>query len=90
VLIKTKEGITLSAVVVRKKGISEPLATSLSFDIYTDIDDWLRKAKTTRKIRCRYGITSIATCRCRSRVDDRVGSLGELRSPDVEYLAGSG
>ena len=40
-LIKTKEGITLSAVVVRKKGTAEPLATSLSFNIHTDIDDWL-------------------------------------------------
>ena len=46
VLIKTKEGVTLSAVVVRKKGVAEPLATSLSFNIHTDIDDWLNQAKT--------------------------------------------
>jgi putative CocE/NonD family hydrolase len=46
VLIKTKEGVTLSAVVVRKKGIAEPLATSLSFNIQTDIDYWLNQAKT--------------------------------------------
>jgi putative CocE/NonD family hydrolase len=46
VLIKTKEGVTLSAVVVRKKGITEPVATSLSFNIQTDIDYWLNQAKT--------------------------------------------
>ena len=46
VLIKTKEGVTLCAVVVRKKGITEPLATSLSFNIQTDIDYWLNQAKT--------------------------------------------
>jgi len=46
VLIKTKEGVTLSAVVVRKKGTTEPLATSLSFNIQTDIDYWLNQAKT--------------------------------------------
>src|SRR5882672_298892 len=46
VLIKTKEGVTLSAVLVRKKGITEPLATSLSFNIQTDIEYWLNQAKT--------------------------------------------
>jgi len=46
VLIKTKEGVTLSAVVVRKKGAAGPLATSLSFDIFTDLDTWLNQAKT--------------------------------------------
>ena len=46
VLIRTQEGVTLSAVVVRKKGITEPLATSLSFNIQTDIDYWLNQAKT--------------------------------------------
>lgn len=46
VLIRTKDGVTLSAVVVRKKGADEPLATSLSFNIRTDIDDWLTQAKT--------------------------------------------
>jgi putative CocE/NonD family hydrolase len=45
VLIKTKEGVTLSAVVVRKKEATGPLATSLSFDIYTEIDTWLNQAK---------------------------------------------
>jgi putative CocE/NonD family hydrolase len=36
VLIKTREGATLSATVVRKKGVAQPLPTLLSFDIYTD------------------------------------------------------
>jgi uncharacterized protein len=46
VLIKTKEGVTLSAVLVRKVSATTPLATSLSFDICTDIDTWLSQAKT--------------------------------------------
>ena len=45
-LIKTKEGVTLSAVVVRKNGVTGPLATSLSFNIQTDLDYWLNQAKT--------------------------------------------
>ena len=45
VLIKTKEGVTLSAVVVRKKRSIEPLAASLSFNIHTDLDYWLSQAK---------------------------------------------
>jgi uncharacterized protein len=44
--IKTKEGVTLSAVVVRPKNANGPLPTSLSFNIYTDIDTWLNQAKT--------------------------------------------
>jgi len=46
VLVKTKEGVTLSAVVVRKKGLTEPQPTSLNLDIYTDIEAWLTQAKT--------------------------------------------
>jgi len=36
VLIKTHDGATLSATVVRKKGVTQPLPTLLTFDIYTD------------------------------------------------------
>ncbi len=36
ILIKTREGATLSATVVRKKGVTQPLPTLLNFDIYTD------------------------------------------------------
>jgi len=43
VLIKTKEGATLSAMVVRKKGVTAPQPTALFFNIYTDIS--LRQAK---------------------------------------------
>jgi hypothetical protein len=35
-LIKTHDGATLSATVVRKKGVAEPQPTLLTFDIYTD------------------------------------------------------
>jgi predicted acyl esterase len=34
VLIKTHDGATLSATVVRKKGVTQPLPTLLTFDIY--------------------------------------------------------
>jgi uncharacterized protein len=37
VLIKTKEGATLSAIVVRKRGVSSRQPTALVFNIYTDI-----------------------------------------------------
>lgn len=43
VLIKTKEGATLSAVVVRKKGVTTPQPAALFFNIYTDFD--LNQAK---------------------------------------------
>lgn len=36
VLIRTRDGATLSASVVRPKGVTEPLPTLLTFDIYTD------------------------------------------------------
>lgn len=36
VLIRTRDGATLSASVVRPKGVMEPLPTLLTFDIYTD------------------------------------------------------
>ncbi len=36
VLISTKEGATISAVVVRKKGVTSPQPTALSFTIYAD------------------------------------------------------
>jgi len=38
VLIKTNEGATLSAIVVRKRGINIPQATALFFTIYSDLD----------------------------------------------------
>jgi putative CocE/NonD family hydrolase len=44
VLIKTKEGATLSAIVVRKKGVTTPQPTALCFNIYTDLS--LNLAKT--------------------------------------------
>lgn len=37
VLIKTREGATLSAFVVRKRGVNTPQPTALVFNIYTDI-----------------------------------------------------
>jgi uncharacterized protein len=37
VLIKTKEGATLSAIVVRKKGVTRPQPTALMFNIYTNL-----------------------------------------------------
>lgn len=37
VLIKTSEGATLSATVVRKRGVSTPQPAALCFNIYTDI-----------------------------------------------------
>ena len=36
VLIKTKEGATLSAIIVRKRGVTTPQPTALCFNIYTD------------------------------------------------------
>lgn len=44
VLIKTRDGATISALVVRKKGISEPQATALLFNIYTNENANLRLA----------------------------------------------
>lgn len=43
VLIKTKEGATLSAIVVRKKGVTAPQPTALFFNIYTNLS--LNQAK---------------------------------------------
>ena len=37
VLIKTKEGATLSAIVVRKRGVTTPQPTALIFNIYTNL-----------------------------------------------------
>ena len=37
VLIKTREGATLSAIVVRKRGVTTPQPTALCFNIYTDL-----------------------------------------------------
>jgi len=37
VLIKTKEGATLSAIVVRKKGVATPQPAALFFNIYTNL-----------------------------------------------------
>jgi putative CocE/NonD family hydrolase len=45
VLIKTKDGATLSAIVVRKKGITAPLPAALVFTIYTDYEWNLQEAK---------------------------------------------
>ncbi len=45
VLIKTKEGITLSAIVVRKKNINLPLPTALVFTIYTEFENNVMLAK---------------------------------------------
>lgn len=44
VLIPTNDGATLSAVIVRKKGVSTPLPTALLFTIYADSND-IYKAK---------------------------------------------
>jgi putative CocE/NonD family hydrolase len=45
VLIKTKEGIQLSAIVVRKKGAGKPQPAPLLFTIYADHDGNLEEAK---------------------------------------------
>jgi uncharacterized protein len=45
VLIKTKEGATLSAIVVRKKNVSAPQPAALVFTIYTDVERNLLEAK---------------------------------------------
>jgi uncharacterized protein len=44
-LIKTPEGATLSAVVVRKKGVDKPKAAALFVNIYTSVETSLREAK---------------------------------------------
>jgi putative CocE/NonD family hydrolase len=55
VLIKTKERATLSAIVVRKKGITTPQPTALCFTIYTD----LSRNLTMRAAACGYvGVTA--------------------------------
>jgi predicted acyl esterase len=46
VLIKTHDGATLSATVVRKKGVTQPLPTLLTFDIYTDPAAFAHAART--------------------------------------------
>lgn len=45
VLIRTAEGATLSAVVVRKKGVTVRQPASLFFNIYTDLDGSLYQGK---------------------------------------------
>jgi uncharacterized protein len=45
VLIKTKDGATLSAVVVRKKDLKTPQPTALFFTIYSDLDQNVYEAK---------------------------------------------
>lgn len=45
VLIKTKDGATLSAVVVRKKDVSAPQPTALMFFIYSNLERSLSEAK---------------------------------------------
>lgn len=45
VLIKTDKGITLSAVVVRKKGVSVPQPAALLFFIYSNLQRSLQEAK---------------------------------------------
>ena len=45
VLIRTKEGATLSAVVIRKKGVTELLPATLLFNIYTDLRTSFFEAK---------------------------------------------
>ena len=45
VLIPTAEGATLSAVLVRRKGVTAPQPTSLFFNIYTDLDGSLYQGK---------------------------------------------
>jgi putative CocE/NonD family hydrolase len=45
VLIKTQEGATLSAVVVRKKGVATRQPAALYFTIYTNLSNALREAK---------------------------------------------
>lgn len=37
VVIKTREGATLSAIIVRRKGVTTPQPTALCFNIYTDL-----------------------------------------------------
>ena len=45
VLIRTKDGATLSAVVVRKKGVVEKLPTAMMFFIYSNLERSLMEAK---------------------------------------------
>ena len=45
VLIRTRDGATLSATVVRKKGETRPLPALLSLDIYTDPADFKTRGK---------------------------------------------
>ena len=45
VLIKTKDGATLSAVVVRKRGLTTPQPTALLYFIYSNTDRSLAEAK---------------------------------------------
>ncbi|MGN6394154.1 MAG: CocE/NonD family hydrolase [Mucilaginibacter sp.] len=45
VMIKTKEGATLSAVVVRKRGVTAPQPAALLFFIYSNLDRCLYEAK---------------------------------------------
>jgi uncharacterized protein len=46
VLIKTREGATLSAIVVRSRKVSKPQPTALLFTIYTDVRMNTREAKS--------------------------------------------
>src|ERR1700744_625468 len=45
VIIKTKEGATLSAVVVRKRGVNMPQTTTLMFSIYSNLQRSISEAK---------------------------------------------
>lgn len=45
VLIKTKDGVTLSAIVVRKKSVSTSQPAALVFTIYTDVERNMLEAK---------------------------------------------
>jgi putative CocE/NonD family hydrolase len=47
VLIKTKDGATLSAIVIRKRGATTPQPTALCFNIYTDLSRTLAMIAAT-------------------------------------------
>ncbi|SHG62585.1 hypothetical protein SAMN04488522_106291 [Pedobacter caeni] len=68
VLIKTKEAISLSAMVVRKKGLNSTAPAALFFTIYADHDDNLAEAKRSAD----HGYIGVV-----------VNSRGKALSPDV-------
>lgn len=45
ILIRTHDGATLSATVVRRKGVTQPLPTLLTMDIYTDLAGFKARGK---------------------------------------------